>query len=1007
VTPSLRLFGRPRVEVPVGTGEPAFGKAWALLLVLARRGEWVQRGELVYLFWPDHDEAQARANLRKLLSRNLAAMPLAQGLEAEPSRLRWLVETDVRRFEEAVASGRLAQALDLYRGPFLDGVRADALPEFEAWVEQERETLAAAWRRAGTTLAAQAALEGRTEDAAQVLESLVAADPFDEEALQGYLQALAAAGRPAAGLVTYRAFAERLEREYGETPSAETRAIAETLAATTPARRLATPAVHQAATPRLTPRALPGHPTPLVGRVDERREVARRLRDEACRLVTITGPGGFGKTRLASAVAADLRESFRDGVGYVPFTTVSHRDAVPFALAEALGVAVTGTREADDQLAEVLAAREMLLVFDDLEHLADDVAWLEHLVTAAPGLRVLATSREQLGVAGGCRYELHGLSLPDGSSDPRDAEAVQLFLETAARHDAEAAGAAPIDDVVRLCRTVDGMPLALVLAAGWVGTLGVDELIDELRRDLGVLSTSRPDVPERQRSLVAVFESSLARLSDGPRRVFPRLGAFAGSFDRQAASAVAGAEPGDLRELVARSVLGSAGTGRFRLHELLRQEAVRRLARDPEALAATRAAHARYYAAWLAAVEPELLGRTPAATLTQLDLERDNVVAAFRTAVSARDLETVERMATGLETYFVQRTHYGAGATLFEEAAAALGEDAAVARTTGAVWVRAGWLEFRRGRFDDAQALADRASRLLQGGGRPEPRIACERLWGALKGTRGDFGGAWDHLDGAVAMARAAGLPAQVAIALNDLAIDEKQLGLYRQAEAHYREALVINRERGSAFHEARNLNNLGQLLLADDRIDEATSVLEEGLTLARRAAAQQVVPHILGGLAKAALARGESARARATADEAWRAIRSTGARGSSVAVLVTLALAAAALGDHAGADHALAAAVADAGETQGPVAKLTTLAGVGRVRALRGDHHAAVMGLSLVREDPALEHSVRSELGPAWREAVRALGSEAVAEARAEAAALGVEGVLARLLPPMPRERA
>ena len=999
MTPSLRLFGRPRVEVPADAGEPALGKAWALLLVLARRGEWVQRGELVYLFWPDHDEEQARANLRKLLSRNVAAMPLAHGLEAEPSRLRWRVETDVQRFEEALAAGRLAQALDLYRGPFLDGVRADALPEFEAWVEQEREALAAAWRRAGTTLASQAALEGRTEAAARVLEALVAADPLDEEVLQDYLRAVAAAGRPAAGLVAYRTFAERLEREYGETPSAATRAIVASLGDAVPGRRHETPAAAVDA-PGLAARDLPSGGAPLVGRVHERRVVAERLADAGCRLVTITGPGGLGKTRLALAVAADVRASFRDGVAFVPCITVSDPEAMPFAIADALGVVITGTRVAHDQLAAVLAGQEMLLVLDDLEHLADDVAWLGDLLAASPGLRILATSREELHVEGGCRYELRGLSLPDGTSDPGDTDAVRLFVQTAARHDAEAAAAMPIDAVVRLCRAVDGMPLALVLAAGWVGTLGVDELTDELQRDLGILSTSRPDVPERQRSLVAVFDSSLARLSDRARRAFTRLGAFAGTFDRQAAAAVAGAEPVDLRELVSRSMLGSAGTDRYRLHELLRQEAARRLSRDPQASTATRTAHARHYARWLAAVEPEMLGRTPAATLTHIDLERDNVVAAFRTAVGARDLEAVERMATDLKTYFVQRTHYGAGATLLQEAAEALGEDPEVAGTTASVVVWAGWLEFRRGRFAEAQVLADRAGRLIHEGGSSESRIACERLRGVLKGTRGDFGGAWEHLDGALAMARTAALPAQVAIALNDLAVSEKQLGLYRQAEAHYREALAINRELGAAFNEARNLNNLGQLLLADERIDEATRLLEEGLTLARRAAAHQVVPHILGALAKAALARGESARARAAADEAWRAIHSSGARGSSIAILVTLALAAAAEGDHAGADHALAAAVADARERQGTVAKLTALAGVGRARALRGDHHAAVMGLSLVREDPTLEHGVRAELGPAWRDAVGALGSEAVAAARAEAAALGVDGVLARLLP-------
>jgi predicted ATPase/DNA-binding SARP family transcriptional activator len=1007
VDPYVRLLGRPSIEAAGGVVEPAMGKAWGLLVVLATRATWVERAELVYLFWPDQDESAARTNLRKLLSRNVAALPFAGGVEAEPSRLRWPVRSDVADFRRSLAEGRLAQALDLYRGPFLDGLRADALPEFEEWAGQERESLARAWRDAGTTLASQAAGEGRVQDAARVLRSLVDADPLDEEALQAYLQALAAGGRAAAGLDAYRLFAERLERELGESPSRATQALAESLRAAVtlpPAAESAPSAASRAAA-----RALPRAATPFVGRSAERRRLAEQLRDPDCRLLTVAAPGGFGKTRLALAVAADLAEAFDDGVAFVPLAPVLHPDGVPFALAEALGIVITGTRPPLEQVAEALAPRRSLLVLDNLEHLGGAYEWLADLLDAAPQVRVLVTSREPLDIGAEWRFELRGLSLTPVGPEPALSDAARLFLQAAARQDARAAAQAPLGSVERLCRALGAMPLALELAAGWIGALDVDELVDEVERDLSLLTTTRRDVPDRHRSVVAVLEASLARLEPDTRSAFEGLGVFPSGFDRAAARAVAGITPLALRDLVARNLLATSGDGRFRLHELLRHRAVARLAEDPERERRVRAAHAHHYASWLASAEPALHGGSPAPILAQLDLDYDNVEAAFRWALASRDLGTVTDMAFALETYFVQRTRYAAGAAFYEGAAEALGEaDPTVRHTTGGLLVWAGWLEFRRGRYDRAAELVTHAAGLLDPTGDARARIEAVSLQGALAGTRGDYDTAWERADRALALARQAGLSAQVATALNNLAITEKQLGLFRQAEANYREALALNRARGAALPCARNLNNLGLLLVADDRADEATPVLEEALALAREIHAQQVVPNVLGGLAKAALARGDASAARSAADEAWRLTRASGARGSSGPLLVTLALAAAAEGDHEGADRALAAAVEDARETHVRVALLATVAAAGRVWSLRGDHRAAVTALALVRDDPDLEHSVRDELGPAWRASAAAIGPEQVALAQRDAQRAGLEGLLSRLpraRPSAPRE--
>jgi len=313
VPPNVRLLGRPDVEWEGAPVEPPFGKPWALLVVLAASGGWVDREELVSLLWPDYGEARARANLRKLLSRNVAALPFAGGIEAEPTRLRWPVPCDVVAFREALADGRLAQAPALYRGPVLHGLRAGDLSDLEDWIATRREELGGLWRDAGTTLAAQAAAEG-----------------------------------------AFRTFAERLAREVGAEPSPATRALAEQASA-------APIAAAPRSTPRTGARGLPKHATPFVGRAVERARLAEVLLDPACRLVTITAPGGFGKARLALAVAAELEADFADGVAFVPFAAVHDVAQVPFTLADA---------------------------------------------------RWLVTSRERLDLEGELRFELRGLALP-------------------------------------------------------------------------------------------------------------------------------------------------------------------------------------------------------------------------------------------------------------------------------------------------------------------------------------------------------------------------------------------------------------------------------------------------------------------------------------------------------------------------------------------------------------------------------------------------------------------
>jgi DNA-binding SARP family transcriptional activator/predicted ATPase len=994
VRPFVRMLGGLRIEAAGEVVEPPLGKAVALLTVLAARGAWVERGELVYLLWPDHDEEHARANLRKILSRNVPALPFAAAVETESSRLRWLVENDVASFRRALAAGQLTQALGLYRGPFLAGIRPDSLPEFEAWVDLERATLAAAWRDAGIALAARATTEGHHENAARLLRSMLEVERLDEGLVRAYLAALIAAGRRDDAEVAFLDFASRLDTELGLRPAPETadllRAPASTRGAATPAGRRGGKIV---GAPRPTTR--------FMGREQELRALLDRLADPECRLLTVTGPAGSGKTRLALRVAEDVAAAAGAAalppVAHVAMRTIERADAVPFALADALGITIAGPRDPLAQVLEALAEEQVLLVLDDINLAARDRAWLLALLEGAPGVRVLATARRPLEVAGEWRFALRGLALD--TRDGAHSEAATFFLEAAARNAADAAAGATPAAVERLCTAVGGLPLALEIAAGWLGTLTIEELVADLEQGGERLrSAAGVDANESAAAL------SLDRLDLEVRAALEGLSVFPGAFDLTAAQRVAGAGPDVLRELVVRGLVASDGTGTFRVHEVLRRIAGRHLAAEPKRDAAVRDAHASLVLARLEASEGVLDGggdggggKGLADVLARLDADRDGIGAAFHWLVGTRSVRAVARMGELLRLYFEQRTRYAEGARLFAEAAEAFESDSLGRPVAAGLRVAAAWLEFRQGAFARAADLVADALPVLDDDANSRSRVAALSLCGALAGTRGDYDEAWTQFDRALSLVRAADAKERLAPALIDLAIAEAQLGLASQAEAHHREALDLHRTLGRGVHVARGLHHLGRLLVLEERHHEAEAVLQEALALARALAAEQVVPNVLEALARAALARGDAGRAREFADEAARCALDSGARHSALQALETLALAAAAEGDHDAAANALAAAVEQARSMHGGAVLVAALASAGTVAARAGRHREAIAALSLVRTDPRLAPALRRDLGAVWRDCARSLGAEAVATTAAEAARAGLDDVLAR----------
>src|SRR5213080_206513 len=386
---------------------------------------------------------------------------------------------------------------------------------------------------------------------------------------------------------------------------------------------------------------LPLPRTSFVGRASELEAVDRLLEDPGCRLLTLVGPGGAGKTRLALEAAARRVDRYPHGVHFVPLVSVSSPDFLAPALAESIQFAVDGAHSgfsAQEQLLDYLSERSTLLVLDNFEHLVGGSGFLGEVIERAPQVELLTTSRERLNVQSEWVFDVDGLGLAENGNG--SASAVRLFVERAK----QVAPGFAFDDtteVLRICRLVDGMPLGIELAASWVSVLSCTEIADEIEGNIDFLTTSMRDVPERHRSLRAVIDQSWRLLTEEQRSAFSRLSVFHGSFDRSAAAAVTGADVRLLSELVAKSLLRRPDFGRFELHELLRQYAAEQLRSSPADEADAREGHARHYAAMLLERQAALMGPELVVARDELRGELDNLRAAVEWTVD----EDTERSA--------------------------------------------------------------------------------------------------------------------------------------------------------------------------------------------------------------------------------------------------------------------------------------------------------------------------------------------------------------------------
>jgi len=694
---SLTMLGPWAVRLD---GEPVTGftsnKVRALLAYLAVEADRPHRREvLAGLLWPDWPEPAARASLRNALAnlRQAIGDPHAQPpflhITHETVQFNcasdcWLDVLEFTALVEADQAGesagpRLEEAVALYRGVFLEGFSLKDSPPFDDWCLLTRERLHRLASTALQRLAEEYGRRGEFERACECARRGVALEPWQEEAHRQLMRLLARSGQRSAALAQYETCRRTLLAELGVAPAAETTRLYREIRDGESGRREIGTARWQ---------HLPTPLTPFVGREAELAEIEQHLQDPECRLLTLVGPGGSGKTRLALEAAAGQVERFGHGVFFVPLAPLRSGDALVPALAQALGFSFRKEGTPRQQLLDYLRQKSMLLILDSFEHLLDRADLVREILSTAREVKVMLTSRARLEVAGERLLPIAGMRLPpsealaaftasppgedghEGLDEAAQYDAVALFLSGARRvRLGFALEEDNLADVLRICQLVAGMPLGILLATAWVGMLSPGEIAAEIGRHYDFLEAEWYDLPARQRSLRAVFEHSWSLLTAREREVFQQLSVFRGGFTREAAQQVSGASLRTLLALVNRSLLDCTPAGRCGVHELLRQYAAEKLDRSAAAGETARERHCAWYAAALERWGAALKGSRQRAALAEIEADGENARAAWEWAAERGDVERLAQAVEGLCHFYEWRGRYQEGEAACQAAA--------------------------------------------------------------------------------------------------------------------------------------------------------------------------------------------------------------------------------------------------------------------------------------------------------------------------------------------------
>lgn len=874
----IQLLGAPQITLNDEPISVDTRKAVALLAYLAMTQQAHRRSSLTVLLWPESDQQRGRTALR----RTLAALNKAIGkewLEADRTSIAlnvdllqtgrlWIDLFALRARLTAVSQTDdiptmlplLEEASALHHGSFMEGFGLSDSPGFDDWQfferEQVNQEITAVWSQLIECYIAQ----GQYDDAIPLARQWVALDPLFEQPQLLLMQLYAWADQRTVALRQYDEYVALLEEELGIEPQAETTAVYEQIrqkqlappaSATPPPTPEPEPKTVAAAPPLPSRNNLPLIATPFVGRKREKETIQERLADEACRLFTIIGPGGIGKTRLALEIASDNLTQYQHGVFFIPLANINSANHMGTLIADTVGFAFYGAGGGQQQLLNFLRDKTMLLVLDNFEHILDGTSFVMELLRHAPQLKLLVTSQERLNLREEFLYEIEAFSCID-EADYKNSSAYQLFTQRAWQVNPHYEFTP--DDVrclADICRFVGGLPLGIELAASWVRLFSPCEIVQEMESSLDFLTSSLQDVPDRQRSLRAVFEYSWKLLTDQEQETFTRLSLFRGSFNIPAALKITKVSLSSLITLADKSLLRQVEDGRYAIPAVLseygrsRLESVNNRQQLEEQFSS-------YYLDAVAALEVGLKGRQQIESTQRIRIDIGNVRQAWQWGVAHKRLDNLSAALPVLLLFFEMRSALQEGEALFRHALDALESDGHL-RLLGRLRVVLGGCLVRQGQHDEGVELLEEGVEGLRPFQDTIMLSLAHFYIGISHDTRGQLTEATAHLSQSLELAQEEKNRWGMANALNALGNVYLRQNLFEEARQVYQESLLLRRHIGDQRGIAISYHNMGNVPVSIGNYAEARKYFEKSLEINREINDKRGIGNALNNIGYAA----------------------------------------------------------------------------------------------------------------------------------------------------------